>query len=119
MRPTCSRTPTNALADPSGQTLTEYALILAGIAALILLGILVYAGHLGDAFHKSTPDQPALRPPTSGAPCDSHYVGACIPPPPPRLDCAELRALGITGRIGVVGSDPLGLDPDGDGIACD
>jgi hypothetical protein len=62
---------------------------------------------------------PAFRPPASQASCDSHYVGGCVPSPPPKLDCAELKAFGITGVIHVVGGDPQGLDPDHDGIACD
>jgi hypothetical protein len=36
----------------------------------------------------------------------------CIPPYPPDLDCAD------TGSVSVTGSDPHGLDADGDGVAC-
>jgi hypothetical protein len=36
----------------------------------------------------------------------------CIPPYPPDLDCAD------TGPVTVAGSDPHGLDADGDGVAC-
>jgi Flp pilus assembly pilin Flp len=118
MRLTCFRSTRNPLADGCGQTITEYAIIVSGLAVLILLGVIVFAGHLSAAFHKSSPDAPVLRPPQETA-CDPDYSGACIPSPPPYLDCAELRALGITGKIRVVGSDPQHLDPDGDGIACD
>jgi endonuclease YncB( thermonuclease family) len=38
----------------------------------------------------------------------------CIPPYPPDLDCADAN-----GPIAVTGSDPHGLDADGDGIACE
>lgn len=38
----------------------------------------------------------------------------CIPPYPPDLDCAD-----VDGPIYVSGSDPHGLDADGDGIACE
>ena len=36
----------------------------------------------------------------------------CIPSYPPDLDCAD------TGPVTVSGSDPHGLDADGDGVAC-
>jgi len=118
MRLTCSRSTRDLFADAYGQTMTEYALILAGVVLVLLLGMLVLAGHLSNLFHRSAPEAPVMRPPPSAA-CDPHYVGACVPPPPPDLDCADLEAMGITGTIRVVGSDPQGLDPDGDGIACD
>ena len=118
MRRTWTRPTRHLLADACGQALTEYALILAGLAALVLLGILVFAGLVGNVFDRSSPESPVLRPPQAAA-CDPDYSGACIPPPPPRLDCSDLRALGITGVIRVVGSDPQHLDPDHDGIACD
>lgn len=50
--------------------------------------------------------------PASGA-CDPAYVGACVPPPPPDLDCAD-----IAGEVRVVGPDRHRLDGDGDGLAC-
>ena len=114
-----SRSRKRLLVESRGQGLTEYALLLGGIALVLLVGILVFAGHLGDLFSKSTPQGPAFRPPASQASCDSHYVGGCVPSPPPKLDCAELKAFGITGVIHVVGGDPQGLDPDHDAIACD
>lgn len=113
-----SRSRRKLLGDARGQALTEYALILGGMALVVLVGVLVFAGHLGNLFSKSTPQGPAYRPPGSQAACDSHYVGGCVPSPPPKLDCAELRAFGIKGEIRVVGADPQGLDPDHDGIAC-
>ncbi len=45
--------------------------------------------------------------------CASGY-SPCIPPYPPDLDCAD-----VGGPIAVTGSDPHGLDRDGDGIACE
>ena len=50
-----------------------------------------------------------------GGDCDPNYVGACIPPYPPDLDCTEISATGFQS----VGTDPHGFDADGDGIACD
>jgi Flp pilus assembly pilin Flp len=118
MRLRWSRATRRLFADARAQTTTEYALVLAGLAAILLIGILVFAGHVGALFHRSAPDAPALQAP-SAADCDPHYVGACIPSPPPDLDCSDLAAFGITGVVRVVGGDPQGLDPDGDGIACD
>ena len=61
-------------------------------------------------------------PPTTSTPpkgkCDPSYVGACIPPPPPDLDCADIRAMGVA-PVRVVGSDPHRLDGDGDGWGCE
>jgi micrococcal nuclease len=66
---------------------------------------------------------------TSGAPaatlvrtpagrCDPNYAGGCVPPPPPDLDCADIRALGIP-RVRVIGSDVHRLDGDHDGWGCE
>ena len=46
--------------------------------------------------------------------CLPDYRGACVPPPPPDLDCGDI------GRpVRVVGDDPHSLDADGDGRACE
>lgn len=45
--------------------------------------------------------------------CDPNYSG-CVPPYPPDVNCAD-----IGGSVTVVGSDPHGLDADGDGIGCE
>jgi endonuclease YncB( thermonuclease family) len=58
-----------------------------------------------------------LTPPPTGK-CDPNYAGGCVPPYPPDLDCADIRALGIA-PVRVVGSDPHRLDGDGDGIGCE
>lgn len=50
-----------------------------------------------------------------GKNCDPNYTGACIPPYPPDLDCTEISATNFNS----VGSDPHGLDGDGDGVACE
>lgn len=63
--------------------------------------------------------QPTKRPATStrvtGGNCAPGY-SPCIPPWPPDLDCGDLGGLR---DIRVTGSDPHGLDRDGDGIACE
>jgi hypothetical protein len=101
-----------------GQTMPEYALILAGLALLLAISLLFLSSHIANVFHRSSPQEPAMRPPQAVT-CDPSYSGACIPPPPPDLDCSDLQAMGITGEIRVTGSDPHHLDPDHDGIACD
>jgi micrococcal nuclease len=61
-------------------------------------------------------------PPSSTSPptgkCDPNYAGGCVPPYPPDLDCADIRALGIA-PVRVVGSDPHRLDGDHDGLGCE
>jgi endonuclease YncB( thermonuclease family) len=63
-----------------------------------------------------TCDEPELEPgpepePPSG--CADGYT-PCIPAFPPDADCAD-----VDGPITVTGSDPHGLDGDGDGTACE
>ena len=50
-----------------------------------------------------------------GARCDPSYPEVCIPPPPPDLECGELRFTGFR----VTGQDPHGFDGDDDGIGCE
>jgi hypothetical protein len=45
--------------------------------------------------------------------CDPNYSG-CVPPYPPDVDCAEVGE-----TVTVYGSDPHGLDADGDGRGCE
>jgi micrococcal nuclease len=47
--------------------------------------------------------------------CDASYPTVCIPPPPPDLDCADVRY----SRFKVVGRDPHNFDGDHDGIGCE
>jgi endonuclease YncB( thermonuclease family) len=60
---------------------------------------------------------PAPRTPPPSGKCDPNYVG-CVPPYPPDLDCADIRALGLA-PVRVIGSDPHRLDGDDDGIGCE
>jgi endonuclease YncB( thermonuclease family) len=57
---------------------------------------------------------PAAQTPSPSGKCDPNYAGGCVPPYPPDLDCADIRALGIA-PVRVIGSDPHRLDGDGDG----
>lgn len=60
---------------------------------------------------------PARTPPSTGK-CDPNYSGGCVPPYPPDLDCADIRALGIA-PVRIIGADPHRLDGDGDGLGCE
>lgn len=51
--------------------------------------------------------------PEPAADCDPNYSG-CVSPFPPDVDCAD-----VSGPVTVTGSDPHGLDRDGDGVACE
>ena len=57
----------------------------------------------------------------SGGGCDPNYAGACLDPGSSDYDCENGRGNGpdYTGPVRVVGSDPHGLDRDGDGSACE
>ena len=57
-------------------------------------------------------DQAEAQPET-GSGCDPNYSG-CVPAYPPDVNCPE-----VEGPVQVTGSDPHGLDRDGDGIACE
>jgi hypothetical protein len=49
----------------------------------------------------------------AGSGCDPNYSG-CVPAYPPDVNCPE-----VDGPVQVTGSDPHGLDRDGDGVACE
>ena len=58
--------------------------------------------------------EPAPQPaPAPTGKCAAGY-NPCIPPYPPDVDCGD-----VNGPIRVSGSDPHGLDADGDGVACE
>lgn len=52
---------------------------------------------------------------TPVANCSPSYPGVCIPPPPPNLDCKDVKYK----RFKVLPADPHGFDTDGDGIGCE
>lgn len=94
------------------------------------LGIARYDSRDGYGYHsrenryiaadKATPNftcpRPRPKPKPLAAPAGTCAPGysPCIPPYPPDLDCAD-----VDGPIYVTGSDPHGLDGDGDGVACE
>jgi micrococcal nuclease len=61
---------------------------------------------------------PPSRTPAPTGKCDPNYARGCVPPYPPDLDCADIRAMGIA-PVRVIGSDPHRLDGDGDGLGCE
>ncbi|HSE10773.1 MAG TPA: thermonuclease family protein [Nocardioidaceae bacterium] len=66
----------------------------------------------------ATPDltcapQPKPQPAAPAVGCADGY-SPCIPPYPPDIDCSD-----VDRPISVTGSDPHGLDRDGDGVACE
>ena len=73
------------------------------------------------------PSSPAGVPPSVGAPpgeCDPAYANLCVPPPPPDLNCADIRAMlreaGLDAlELREAGLDPHRLDRDRDGLACE
>jgi micrococcal nuclease len=54
------------------------------------------------------------RPTNPDRSCLSDYEGACVPAPPPDLDCVD-----IEGPVTIVGDDPHTLDGNYDGVACE
>lgn len=67
----------------------------------------------------------AEAPPPPSAPtsnCSPYYTGACLDPNASDYDCAGGSGDGpkyVSGPVGVPGSDPFGLDSDGDGVGCE
>ena len=55
----------------------------------------------------------APEPESSGDGCDPNYSG-CVPAYPPDVNCPD-----VDGPVQVTGSDPHGLDREGDGVACE
>jgi Flp pilus assembly pilin Flp len=105
-----------------GLTNVEYALLIAVAAVLVIVGLGVLGGKIDDRLSTSASGPGTINGPGTlklpVALCDPNYAGACVPPPPPDLDCKDLRALGLPLPVSVVGGDPHRLDPDGDGLGC-
>jgi hypothetical protein len=65
---------------------------------------------------QAPPPEPDDAPSPEPAPaddCDPGYSG-CVPVFPPDVNCPD-----VDGPVTVTGSDPHGLDRDGDGVACE
>lgn len=60
------------------------------------------------------PPKPDQQPQQAGGNCDPNYAGACVPTGQGDVNCPD-----VGGPVRVVGSDPDGLDRDGDGIGCE
>jgi micrococcal nuclease len=64
---------------------------------------------------------PAPKPPPPPPPTDCQGYSPCLPPGPD-VDCAGGSGNGpryVNGPVRVYGSDPYGLDTDGDGVGCE
>lgn len=97
--------------------MVEYGLLIATGALLIVVGMLFMAGGVDRLFKKTGNEVGVFRPPV--AQCAEGYEGVCLPPAPPSLTCDDVIALGVPVPVSVAGSDPHGLDPDGNGLGCE
>jgi uncharacterized repeat protein (TIGR01451 family) len=61
---------------------------------------------------------PPPTPPPPGAACHPSYPDACIPPPPPDLDCADIPYRDFYVRRDIPDADPHILDGNEDGVGC-
>ncbi len=104
------------LREQRGQGTVEYGLLIAAGAVLVVAAMLFFAGGVEGLFTRAGSVQPTFKPPVVA--CDPSYDGVCIPPGPPDLDCDDLDGMGIPLPVTIVGDDPHGLDPDGDGLGC-
>jgi hypothetical protein len=71
---------------------------------------------------RATRPRPAPQTTVAAANCDPNYEGACLKDGIGDYDCEGGTGDGpnyVSGRIRVVGSDPFGLDHDGNGVACE
>ncbi|HEY7100265.1 MAG TPA: hypothetical protein VH573_01350 [Mycobacteriales bacterium] len=65
---------------------------------------------------------PAPKPAPAPSTCDPSYVGQCLKDGIGDYDCSSGSGNGpnyVYGTVRVVGSDPFGLDRDGDGLGCE
>jgi micrococcal nuclease len=65
------------------------------------------------------PKRAQASPPPPGGNCHPSYPDACIPPPPPDLDCADVAHRGFRVRHSVADPDPHRFDGDRDGVGCE
>jgi hypothetical protein len=65
------------------------------------------------------PPPPAGPPPPSNGNCHPSYPTVCIPPPPPDLDCADIRYHNFRVRWDVADPDPHHFDGNRDGVGCE
>jgi Flp pilus assembly pilin Flp len=102
-----------------GQGTVEYGVLIGFGALLVILSMLYLAANIDGLVRDTGRETNApTSQPVRVVGCDAGYSGACIPPPPPDLDCLELAARGVSLPVRVVGRDSHNLDPDGDGRGC-
>lgn len=101
----------------SGQVASEYVVLIGIFAVLLIIAIVAVRVGVTGTFDRGSAEVGTFQPPAQAL-CDQHYSGGCLPPYPPGIDCDYLEAHGMA-QVTVQDSDPHGLDPDGNGIACD
>jgi Flp pilus assembly pilin Flp len=109
---------TTAAEGERGQTTVEYAVILAALALAVIVAIVFLKSEVEGVYRGGIRSDTGDTPTVLGVACDGSYSGACVPPPPPDLDCSDIEKFAGGQPIHVAELDPHGLDPDGDGIAC-
>jgi hypothetical protein len=70
--------------------------------------------------HHYVPPAPPYVPPSNS--CDPSYPNVCLQDGIGDYDCAGGSGNGpnyVSGPVTVIGSDPFGLDTDGDGVGCE
>jgi hypothetical protein len=70
----------------------------------------------------SAPPPTSSEPPASSSNCDPSYPDQCLQDGIGDYDCAGGSGNGpnyVSGPVTVTGSDPFGLDADGDGVGCE
>jgi Flp pilus assembly pilin Flp len=107
-----------ARAHPSaGQATVEYTLLIAMGAVAVIGAMLWLAGGIDRIFSRAADSTGEVRPVLVD--CDASYVGGCVPPGPPDLDCDDLAKMGVPLPVQVVGGDPHKLDGNDNGFGCD
>jgi hypothetical protein len=91
---------------------------LAVLAVVVGIGYGIVTGLAGDEVEKASSASGSA---VSDERCDPNYEGECLDADASDYDCAGGSGDGpeYAGPVEVVGSDPYGLDRDGDGFACE
>lgn len=102
----------------SGLFAGAFAAFLAVLAVAFVVGLGRAGWHELSKSDGSATNAASFQPPA----CDPDYSGACLDPTAPDYDCAGGTGDGpryVEGPVRVRGSDPFGLDGNGDGIGCE
>lgn len=80
---------------------------------IVALMLLAGCGETTDSPDDSRNTTPTGATGTTGGNCEPGYE-PCVPRYPPDVDCPDVGE-----NVSVTGSDPHGLDRDGDGVGCE